>query len=320
LQQLPPSDLSALTATGETAGFQTRLAPPSPWVYIAVIGPLYFLVGGVVQQIQLPLGLLWNQALLFVWPSLIWLWEAGFRPLRFTRLNRVPRRPWLVLGVALTAFVCASALMGVFETLAPPDWVNLFDETKVLSSVSGGWNVVLFAGVIIGAPLAEELVFRGCLLPMLAERMRLGWAIVIQAALFSFIHGDPIGFLPRFLLGVAFGLLWIYSGSLWAGIFAHALNNGVSALVFFGIGPETGDFAIGELWPGVAAVVGAGALLTLFLWLLRRTTTPPSLPSSDVEALGLPVGRAALFNALRIYAAVGLVSLGFVALTGHLLQ
>jgi len=320
LQQLPPSDPSTPAATGETAEIRPRRSPPSPWVFIAAIGPLYFLVGGVVQEIQLPLGLLWNQALLFVWPSLIWLWQAGFRPLRFTRLNRMPQRPWLVLGIALTAFVSASALMGIFETLAPPDWVNLFDETKVLSSVSGGWNVVLFAGVIVGAPLAEELVFRGCLLPMLAERMRLGWAVVIQAALFSFIHGDPIGFLPRFLLGVAFGLLWIYSGSLWAGIFAHALNNGVSALVFFWSGPETAEFAIGELWLGATAAVGAGAVLSLFLWLLRRTTKATPLPSADVEAFGLPVGRAALFDALRIYAAVALVSLGFVALAGHLLR
>jgi membrane protease YdiL (CAAX protease family) len=321
LQELPPSDLSAPASAGETAGsIQGPGRSPSPWVYIAVIGPLYFLVGGVVQEIQLPLGLLWNQALLFVWPSLLWLWKAGFRPLAFTRSNRPPQRPWLVLGVALTAFVCASAMMGVFETLAPPDWVKMFDETQVLSSVSRRWNVVLFAGVIVGAPLAEELVFRGCLLPMLAERMRVGWAVVIQAALFSFIHGDPIGFFPRFVLGVAFGLLWIYSGSLWAGIFAHALNNGVSALVFFWLGPETGDFAIGDLWLGVAIVVGAGAILSLFLWLLRRMTRPPPLPSSDLEAFGRTVGRVPLFNALRIYAAVGLVSLGFVVLAGHLLQ
>ncbi len=320
MEQVPPIDFSTPTPAGEAAGFPTHLDPPSPWVYIAVIGPLYFLVGGVVQSIQLPLGLLWNQALLFVWPSLLWLWTAGFRPLRFTRLDRLPRRPWLVLGVALTAFVSASAMMGVFETLAPADWVSMFDETKVLSSVSGRWNAVLFAGVIVGAPLAEELVFRGCLLPMLAERMRLGSALVIQAALFSLIHGDPIGFLPRFMLGVAFGLLWIYSGSLWAGIFAHALNNGVSAMVFFWIGPETGDFAIGDLWLGVAIAAGAGAILILFLWLLRRMTQPPPLPSSDAAAIGLPQGRATLFDALRIYAAVGLVSLGFVALAGHLLQ
>jgi len=219
----------------------------------------------------------------------------------------------------MTAFVCASAMMGILESLAPPQWVKMFDETQVLSLVSRPWNVVLFVGVIVGAPVAEELVFRGCLLPMLAERMRLAWALVIQAVLFSLIHGDPIGFLPRFVLGLAFGMLWIYSGSLWAGIFAHALNNGISAVVFLWIGPETGHLATTDLWLGATVAIVAGAILALLLWLLRRTTKPPPLPSKDVQALGLPVARRALFDALRIYAAVGFATLGVVALAARLL-
>jgi membrane protease YdiL (CAAX protease family) len=318
LHEAEPSGRSATAAAGEADVFRARLGAPSPWLYIAIIGPLYFLAGGIVQAIQLPLGLLWNQAFLFVWPSLLWLWRAGFRPGAFTRANRIPRRPALVVGVALTAFACASAMMAVFETLAPPDWVKTFDETQVLSSVTGPWTVVLFTGVIVGAPIAEELVFRGCLLPMLAERMRLGWALVIQAALFSLIHGDPIGFLPRFVLGLAFGMLWIYSGSLWAGVFAHALNNGISALIFFFVGPEANP--TGELWPGAAAAIGTGALLILFLWLLRRNARPAPLPSEDLAATDLPARRVSLFESVRLYASLGLLGLGAVALAGRLSQ
>jgi membrane protease YdiL (CAAX protease family) len=313
---LPDAETNDLPATAAAAVANPRVPAslPSPWLYIAVIGPLYFLAGGLVQAIQLPLGLLWNQAFLFVWPSLLWLTRWGFHPAAFTRATRRPDRLPLVLGISVSALVCASAMMGIFESLAPPEWVKFFDETQVLSSVSGPWLGVLFTGVIVGAPIAEELVFRGCLLPMLAGRMRLGWALVVQAALFSLIHGDPIGFLPRFVLGLAFGMLWIYSGSLWAGIFAHALNNGISALIFLYVSPDTDPG--NEL--GIALTGAIPAVVLIFLlWFLRRVSRPAPLPSEDPSALAQPVAPGRELDNLRLYAGAALVALGIVALAGR---
>ena len=66
--------------------------------------------------------------------------------------------------------------------------------------------------MIVGAPVAEETVFRGVLFPALRQRMSLRGALFLQAALFSFIHIDPVGFVPRFLLGVVFGQLALFTG------------------------------------------------------------------------------------------------------------
>ena len=146
--------------------------------------------------------------------------------------------------------------------------------------------------------------------------------------MFSLIHFDPIGFLPRFILGIAFGLLWLDSGSLWAGIFAHALNNGVSSVVFLWFSPDSGSDVNSpqNQWLAGALACGGGISLTIFLWLLarRKPGEPPlePLPSEDPAALALPnpggvLATAELRGWVRTYlasAAVGLMFVGVAAL------
>ena len=57
------------------------------------------------------------------------------------------------------------------------------------------------------------------------------WGIVIAALLFSAMHMQFYGFLPRFAMGLLFGYLLIWSGSLWLPIICHFTNNG-SAVLF----------------------------------------------------------------------------------------
>jgi membrane protease YdiL (CAAX protease family) len=74
--------------------------------------------------------------------------------------------------------------------------------------------------------LGEEMVFRGSLQPMLQKFMRnphLG--VWVSAILFSAIHGQWLGFVPRCLLGALFGYMVLWFGSLWPAILAHMTNN-----------------------------------------------------------------------------------------------
>ena len=54
------------------------------------------------------------------------------------------------------------------------------------------------------------------------------FAIIITAILFSAIHMQFQGFLPRFVLGIVLGYLFYWSGSLWLPIIAHFLNNAIA--------------------------------------------------------------------------------------------
>jgi len=81
--------------------------------------------------------------------------------------------------------------------------------------------------------VCEELFFRGALQHIFTARVGPHAAIWITGLLFSLIHFQIYGSIPRFLLGVCFGYLTWWSASLWPAMFAHALFNGISLLLFY---------------------------------------------------------------------------------------
>ena len=94
----------------------------------------------------------------------------------------------------------------------------------------------LFAFLIIAIlpGIGEELVFRGLLQPQLHRATgNAHIAIWISAILFSAIHMQFFGFVPRVLLGALFGYLYLWSGNLIIPMFAHFMNNGFSVLMLY---------------------------------------------------------------------------------------
>lgn len=92
----------------------------------------------------------------------------------------------------------------------------------------GFWLVVF--GTVVGAPLAEEVVFRGYLQGALQLTLPRWAAIAIAAAVFGLCHTLPYA-LPVGLLGAFFGFLFSRSGSLWPSVIAHATHNLVTVVV-----------------------------------------------------------------------------------------
>ena len=90
--------------------------------------------------------------------------------------------------------------------------------------------VVLIA-TAVAAPIAEELLFRGLIARALAQRLRLPFAVVISAAMFSAFHYSLPQALPTFVLGLGLGLIALRSGSIVPGIVLHALNNAIVIVV-----------------------------------------------------------------------------------------
>lgn len=91
--------------------------------------------------------------------------------------------------------------------------------------------ILNFLTVAILPAVCEEWMFRGTLQKLLSEKLNIHIAIFISSVIFSFIHFEFSGFLPRVVLGMFLGYLFYYSGSLWTNIFAHVVNNG-SQVVF----------------------------------------------------------------------------------------
>lgn len=120
------------------------------------------------------------------------------------------------------------SMKGLEQTLR--DWENAGADTTaaIMSATSVGGLIVniLIVGLFTG--LAEEMFFRaGIQRMMIASRLSPTVAIWSAAAIFSFVHFQFFGFVPRLLLGAMFGYVYWRTRSIWAPALLHGINNSI---------------------------------------------------------------------------------------------
>jgi membrane protease YdiL (CAAX protease family) len=82
--------------------------------------------------------------------------------------------------------------------------------------------------------IGEELLFRGVFQKILYTLFKSGHlAIWVIAFVFSALHFQFFGFIPRFILGLVFGYLFFWSGNLWLPVISHFVNNAVPVIVAY---------------------------------------------------------------------------------------
>jgi len=87
--------------------------------------------------------------------------------------------------------------------------------------------------------IAEELIFRGVFQKIFYRLFRSGHlAIWFSALLFSTIHFQFFGFIPRLILGLVFGYLFYWSGTLWLPVISHFVNNAFPVILAYIQGAE----------------------------------------------------------------------------------
>lgn len=100
------------------------------------------------------------------------------------------------------------------------------------TSIGGFLGNLLVIALI--AAIGEEFLFRGALQTILHRWFRNPHiAIVVTAVIFSAIHLQFYGFLPRLYLGLLFGYLFFWSSNIWLAVLAHFLNNAVVVTIAF---------------------------------------------------------------------------------------
>lgn len=181
--------------------------------------------------------------IMFIAPALLTAIFLSKKPMALLGLNKVV--VWKsVFGILLIYIVGIPALNQVIywnEHLSLPVCLNDLETTMRnmeesarsatntllnVSSLEGLLLSILVVGILTG--FSEELFFRGALQRIVASNgMSLHLAVWIAAFVFSLLHFQFFGFLPRMLLGAFFGYLFIWTGSIWTAVIAHALNNSI---------------------------------------------------------------------------------------------
>jgi len=107
--------------------------------------------------------------------------------------------------------------------------------------------------------IGEELYFRGSLQGILQQWKGIRISIWITAIIFSTIHFQFYGFVPRMLMGAFFGYLLFWSENMWLPIVAHFTNN-VLAIIFYYLKfngfkvPDIDSIGIGNtMWIGLVS-------------------------------------------------------------------
>ncbi len=111
------------------------------------------------------------------------------------------------------------------------------EAIKIFTQPPTLWKLALNIVMIALAPaLFEEFLFRGTLQPLLSSIFKNKHvAIIVTAFIFSAIHFQFYGFLPRFIIGIYLGYLMIWSQSLWLPIIAHFMHNSISLIFDYGL-------------------------------------------------------------------------------------
>jgi membrane protease YdiL (CAAX protease family) len=126
------------------------------------------------------------------------------------------------------------------------------------------------AAVVLVVPLAEEVLFRGLVLPSIVPWFGPAAAIGVSAVLFAAVHGALWMLLPLTLLGTSLGLVALHAGSLTPAWIGHGLFNAVAFVEL--CRSHDVDSTRLESWASPPAVWAPSSVLLLVLlaWVVPR--------------------------------------------------
>ena len=235
----------------------------------------------------------------FLLPPILcaWLWDEEHKPFRWLKMD-VPVQ-WQNILLAVVIMVCAvpgiNLLADLNSRVELPKSLEFIEQilksqeeaaaalTERFLQADNIGGLLLNIGLMALLPaFSEELSFRGTLQQIIykdqngkEQSTKIHLAIWVTAFIFSAIHMQFYGFVPRMLLGAMFGYVFVWSGSLWVPITMHFVNNGLAVLVYYLMGESENTKNIADtLGAGDTWYLGVFSILITSLGLLifyRRT-------------------------------------------------
>lgn len=226
----------------------------------------------------------------FLVPSLLFAYCYNRQWFDYNAANRQPKQQMvnMVLILSVTLLPVVGALAAFNENIMPQEgavaeFMRDMEEAanqilELVTSQRSSWDLI--ANILVFAVLAgvcEEFFFQGALQPLLTnwtKNPHIG--ILLTALIFSALHFQFYGFIPRFLLGLYLGYLLYWSKSLWLPILAHVLHNTLSILVDFtlqGRGIDTDNMQFTDMkgsLPTAAACALISAMAIVYIWRIYR--------------------------------------------------
>ena len=222
-------------------------------VWLGIMGVLTMVAFGV--WFFLPnrdglVGMKWLQLLqsvaTFLLPALAGAYLWSNTPMQWLHLNKKPswQEALAAVVVMLLAIPGINLLSAWNQQMVLPEWMSGIEQwmrmqedaaaqlTEQFLRVDTVGGLLVNIGLMALLPaVGEELTFRGVVQGMFTRNRHV--AIWATAAIFSFVHLQFYGFLPRMLLGAMFGYMLWWTGSLWVPMLMHFVNNCAAVVVAY---------------------------------------------------------------------------------------
>ncbi len=226
----------------------------------------------------------------FLVPALLFAYCQNRQWFDYNGANRRPLSAMvnMVLILSITLLPVVGVLSSFNQNIMPQegsvaDYMRDLEDAAnqillVVTSQRSSWDLI--ANVLVFAVLAgvcEEFFFQGALQPLMmnwTKNPHVG--ILLTALIFSALHFQFYGFIPRFLLGVYLGYLFYWSRSLWLPILAHVLHNALTLIVDFtlqGRGIDTNNMQYTDVHGSLPTAAGCAlvsAMAIVYIWRLYR--------------------------------------------------
>lgn len=219
----------------------------------------------------------------FLIPSLLTAWTCSERPEEFLSLRKVSDvKIWIRVFICMFLLSPTISLLGLANKemvlpafMAPiEEWMRAQEElmerlTKILvGDDSIGAILSNLVVIAVAAGLTEEFLFRGVLQRILEKWTNNHHIVIwIAAFLFSAIHLQFYGFLPRMILGAYFGYLLFWTRSIWIPVFAHFVNNAFAVIGMSDSRLKDNEFITGDIPKEDLMQFGLAAAFTLILFI-----------------------------------------------------
>ena len=205
----------------------------------------------------------------FLLPAFVTAWICSNQPKNYLCIQDFPSiRILAVVGLTTLLLSPIVSLTGHFNSqlhlpasmAAIEEWIKSSEElaealVQKMTSEKGVFSFIINLFVIaVVAGVAEEFLFRGALLQIIQQKIKDHHvAIWFVAVLFSAIHFQFYGFVPRMILGAYLGYLIYWTKNIWIPVFAHFFHN---AVAFIGMSNDslkdnalfTDEIASEDIW------------------------------------------------------------------------
>lgn len=178
-----------------------------------------------------------------VWPLIVVKWKGRSRRdfgLRFEPVDLATG-----IGAGIGMLILAGLIGAGLTWLVGLDDPDAAENTQFLTdNLDSWWKWVMVFVAVVGAPVSEELFFRGLALRAFQKRLGPAWALVLSTMLFTVLHIQGSSWQGLVVLlgtigtvGAILGVLALLTGRVAASIVAHAVFNGTAvALTLVGAG------------------------------------------------------------------------------------